>query len=241
MTQLKWILISLVLFLTSLLTLGCGPSTELGYREPLLPNPGGIGKVYMGRPIANVMGYEGLYWLERPQRATDEKPAQVIAALDLQPTAVVADIGAGSGYFSFRLGEQVPQGHVFAVDVQPEMVAFMEAYSQDLDATNVEPILGDLQDPHLPDQSIDLALMVDTYHEFAYPREMMTAIVQSLKPEGRVVLVEYKKENPLIPIKTLHKMNKVQAQREMEAVGLQWVEAKTVVPQQHVLIFRKAA
>lgn len=223
------------------LSWGCGAvaETDSGYQRVLLPNPDGIGKVYMGRPIAKVMGHAGLYWLERPQRQQQEQPDRVIEALDLQPTDVVADMGAGSGYFSARLSQRVPQGKVLAVDIQPEMIEFLQLRAQEEGISNIEPILGEVDDPHLPPESVDLALMVDAYHEFAYPREMMQGIVSGLRPGGRVVLVEYKKENPLIPIKALHKMSQIQVRREMEAVGLHWLEAKPVVPQQHVLVFQK--
>ncbi len=242
MLQTRWrrlIGISLVALIG--LCWGCGAlaQTDAGYHRSLLPNPDGTGKVYMGRPIAKVMGYEGLYWLERPQRQDEERPEQVIEALDLQPTDVVADIGAGSGYFSARISSRVPQGKVLAVDVQPEMIEFLEQRIEEERIPNLEPILSELDDPHLPPESADLALMVDAYHEFAYPREMMQGIIKGLRPGGRVVLVEYKKENPLIPIKGLHKMTQVQARREMEAVGLEWLEAKSVLSQQHVLVFQK--
>lgn len=226
----------------ALLCLGCtGLSDESGgiYRQALVPNPDGIGTIYMGRRIAKVMGYEGLYWLERPQRQQEERPIQVIEALELQPADVVADIGAGSGYFSLRISDRVPQGKVLAVDVQPEMIEVLQLQVQEAGITNVEPILGEVNNPHLPPDSVDLALMVDAYHEFAYPREMMTQIARSLHPGGRVVLVEYKKENSLIPIKSLHKMSQAQVKKEMEAVGLQWLKTKSVVPQQHVLVFHK--
>lgn len=241
-TQIRWRwLMAFCLVLMLGLIGGCGSALaeDAIYQHPLLPNPEGIGKVYMGRPIAKVMGYEGLYWLERPQRQQEERPDQVIEALDLQPTDVVADIGAGSGFFSFRLSERVPQGRVLAVDVQPQMIEFLQARQQELGITHVEPILSEVDDPHLPPESVDLALMVDAYHEFAYPREIMEGILNGLRPGGRVVLVEYKKENPLIPIKGLHKMTQAQVRREMEAVGLRWLESKPVLPQQHVLVFEK--
>nr|WP_242036670.1 class I SAM-dependent methyltransferase [Leptolyngbya sp. FACHB-321] len=187
------------------------------------------------------MRHLGAGWLERPSREREEKPQALIKALDLKPTDVVADIGAGTGYFSFRISSLVPQGKVLAVDVQPEMLAIIEALKQEKKVGNVETVLGSITNPNLKDELIDLALMVDAYHEFDHPREMMQAIVQALKPDGRVVLVEYRGENPLIPIKPLHKMTQRQVRSEMAAVGLTWLETKETLPQQHILFFGKQA
>ncbi|MBE9128457.1 MULTISPECIES: class I SAM-dependent methyltransferase [unclassified Coleofasciculus] len=211
------------------------------YQQRIVHSADGIAKFYMGREIAKVMGHTEALWLERPSRATVEQPQQVLDALELKPTDTVADIGAGTGYFSFRLSPLVPQGKVLAVDIQPEMINILEFLKKENAITNVEPILGSVTNPNLPDERVNLALMVDAYHEFAYPREMMEAIVRSLKLGGRVVLVEYRRENPLIPIKALHKMSQRQARKEMKAVGLQWVETKEVLPQQHLMIFEKQA
>jgi ubiquinone/menaquinone biosynthesis C-methylase UbiE len=209
------------------------------YQEQIIHSSDGIGKFYMGREIAKVMGHTEALWLERPSREMTEQPQQVVDALDLKPTDVVADIGAGTGYFSFRISPLVPQGKVLAVDIQPEMIDIMDFLKTENKITNVESILGGVTDPNLPQESIGLALMVDAYHEFEYPKEMIEGIVRSLKPGGRVVLVEYKRENPLIPIKALHKMTQKQARKEMNAVGLQWLETKKILPQQHIMIFQK--
>jgi len=203
------------------------------------PSSDGIGKFYLGREIAQVMGHTGALWLERPSREREEQPTKAIAALDLKPTDVVADIGAGTGYFSFWLAKVVPQGKVFAVDVQPEMLDIIEFLKQENKVTNVEPILGAIANPNLPEDSIDLALMVDAYHEFSHPNEMMKQLVKALKPAGRVVLIEYRRENPFIPIKTLHKMTQKQAGKEMQAAGLQWQITKDILPSQHIMIFVK--
>lgn len=199
----------------------------------------GIGKFYMGRQIAQVMGHQGAAWLERPSRTVEEQPDQVITALALNPTDTIADIGAGTGYFSFRLSPQVPQGKVLAVDIQPEMLDIITFLKQENHIDNVEPVLGSPTEPHLPPETVDVALMVDAYHEFDHPKEMMEGIVRSLKPGGRVVLVEYRGENPLIPIKRLHKMTQKQARQEMQAVGLVWQDTREVLPQQHIMIFEK--
>ena len=204
------------------------------------PSRDGIGKFYLGREIAQVMGHLGAGWLERPTRQLEEQPQRLIEHLNVAPTAVVADIGAGTGYFSFRISPLVPQGKVVAVDVQPEMVEILTALQQEHRVTNIEPHLGTLRDPQLAPNSIDLALLVDAYHEFEYPQEMMQAIVRSLKPTGRVMLVEYRGENPLVPIKALHKMTQRQVKREMAAVGLEWLKTETFLPQQHVLIFGRS-
>ncbi len=159
--------------------------------------------------------------------------------LDLKPDDVVADIGAGTGYFSFRIAQQVPKGKVYAVDIQPEMLDAIALLKEERHITNVETVLGEEDKPNLPAESIDLALMVDAYHEFAYPREMMAGIVQALKPGGRVVLLEYRQENPMIMIKPLHKMTQKQVKKELKAVGLKWQETKKFLPEQHFLVFSK--
>lgn len=217
------------------------PVAESGsvYQERVVHSLDGIGKFYMGREIAKVMGHTEVLWLERPSREVTEQPKQVVDALDLKPTDVVADIGAGTGYFSFRISPRVPEGKVLAVDIQPEMIDIMNFLKKENNVTNVEPILGSVTDPNLPDESVDLALMVDAYHEFEYPREVMEGVVRSLKPGGRVVLVEYRRENPFIPIKALHKMTQTQARKEMKAVGLQWLETKSFLPEQHLMVFEK--
>jgi SAM-dependent methyltransferase len=209
------------------------------YEERVVHSADGIGKFYMGREIAKVMGHTEALWLERPSREVTEQPQQVIDALDLKPTDVVADMGAGTGYFSFRISPKVPQGKVLAVDIQPEMIDIMNFLKKENNITNVEPILASVTKPNLPDDTVDLALMVDAYHEFEYPREVMEGVVRSLKPGGRVVLVEYRRENPLIPIKALHKMSQNQARKEMKAVGLRWLETKNFLPQQHLMVFEK--
>jgi SAM-dependent methyltransferase len=211
------------------------------YVQRAIHHPDGIGKFYLGREIAQVMGHQAAAWLERPSREVEEQPDAVVQALQLQPTDRVADMGAGTGYFSFRISPLVPEGKVFAVDVQPEMIDILSFLKQEYQADNVEPILGSETDPHLAATSIDLALMVDAYHEFAYPQEMMQGIVKALKPGGRVVLLEYRGENPLIPIKGLHKMTQRQVRKEMQAVGLVWQETQRFLPQQHLMIFQKPA
>lgn len=202
-------------------------------------SPDGIGKVYMGREIAQVMGHLGAPWLERAERAHEENTAALVRALPLEADDVIADIGAGTGYFSFRIAPRVPDGRVLAVDVQPEMLAIIAARKDETGIANVEPLLGRADDPTLPAGSVDLILMVDAYHEFEFPREMGEAMVRALKSGGRIALVEYRAEDDSVPIKRLHKMSQRQAKAEMAAIGLEWAETKDILPWQHLMIFRK--
>jgi SAM-dependent methyltransferase len=205
------------------------------------PSADGIGKVYFGREIAQVMGHQGIDWLERPEREQEESPVKAIELMKLRPTDVVADIGAGSGYFSFRLAERVPKGKVLAVDIQQEMIDVLAKVAKAKGMTNVQPVLGTVEDPKLPEASVDVVLMVDAYHEFDHPNEMMTAIVKALRPGGRVVQLEYRAEDPNVPIKPHHKMTEAQARLEMNAVGLTFVEDVAGLPRQHMLVFQKPA
>ncbi len=204
-------------------------------------DPDGIGKFYLGREIAHVMGYQGAEWLERPERIEEEKPDQVVEQMKLKPADVVADVGAGTGYFSFRIAPLVKQGKVFAVDLQPEMLAIIERRKKELKAENVVAVQSTETDVKLPDGSVDVALMVDVYHEFAYPYEMMRSVVKALKPGGRVVQIEYRGEDPDVPIKRLHKMTVAQCRKEMAVVGLVWKETKDFLPQQHFIVYEKPA
>ena len=199
----------------------------------------GTGKFYLGRDIAQVMGHQGADWLERPGREEEEGTDRLIKAMNLQKDDVVADIGAGSGYFTFRISPLVPQGKVLAVDIQPEMLEMIEQKQQDEGGTNVQTILGTVDHPNLPANSVDWVLLVDAYHEFSHPYEMMRDIAESLTEDGRVALVEYREEDPSIMIKPRHKMTEAQAVREMKAVGLELIENKDILPQQHLMIFGK--
>jgi ubiquinone/menaquinone biosynthesis C-methylase UbiE len=203
------------------------------------PSRDGTGKVYMGREISQVMGHRGAAWLERPERAEKEKPELLVDSMRLAPTSVVADIGAGTGYFSFRIAPRVPEGRAFAVDIQPEMLDIVRSKMEEKGIDNVTPVRGTVTDPNLPSDSVDAALMVDAYHEFSHPHEMMLNLKDALVPGGRVYLVEYRKEDPSIPIKPLHKMTEAQARKELEAVGFEWVTTQEMLPRQHVLVFRK--
>lgn len=215
---------------------GTGP----GYEYRRVHDPNGTGKFYMGREIAQVMGHEAAEWLDRPEREREEQPAKLMEALKFKPGDVVADVGAGSGFFTFRIAEQVaPSGKVLAVDIQPEMLDLIRERMKQRGIKNVEPVLGTIADPKLPPNAVDLILMVDVYHEFSHPWEMTRAMVRSLKPGGRLVFVEYRLEDPAVPIKLVHKMSEKQVRREMAPHPLRWVQTVEVLPRQHILIFRK--
>lgn len=203
------------------------------------PSPDGIGKTWMGREISQVMGHPGIGWLERDDREKEEAPSKAIALLELSPDAVLADIGAGSGYYSFRIAPKLPRGEVVAVDIQPEMLEFLKKESARLKIPNVRPHLGAIDDVKLPANSLDAALMVDAYHEFDHPVEMLASLHLALKPKGRIYLLEYRAEDPKVPIKPHHKMSEAQARKEFEAAGFRFVVNKPDLPWQHLLIFEK--
>lgn len=217
---------------------GQGPTSGTGY-EFRRASPDGIGKFYMGREISHVMGHRGAAWLERPAREREERTDLLIENLPLQANSIVADIGAGTGYFSFSIAERVPEGKVLAVDIQQEMLDIIAARKVSAVVDNVEPILGDERDPGLPDSAVDLILIVDAYHEFSFPREMGDAMARSLRPGGRLILIEYRAEDPDVFIKPLHKMSEAQAIAEMRAAGLAWERTESFLPQQHFLVFRR--
>ncbi len=202
----------------------------------------GIGKFYLGREISHVMGHRGAGWLERPSREQEERTDLLIDALNLQPGDVAADIGAGTGYFTLPMARKVgDSGRVLAVDIQPEMLAIIRQRMEAEELNNIEPILATATDPQLPTGRVDLVLLVDAYHEFSHPREVMMRVAQSLSRDGRVVLVEYRGEDPSVPIKPLHKMTVAQAKTELEMVGLALERVDDVLPLQHIMIFRRAA
>ena len=204
-------------------------------------SPDGIGKFYCGREIAHVMGHQAADWLERPEREAEEKPALLLEALKIRPGDVVADIGAGTGYHTRRLAQKVGEkGLIYAEDIQPEMLDLLTNQMARLNLHNVKPILGTISDPKLPSDSVDLILMVDVYHEFDHPYEMVKAMTQSLKPGGRMVFVEFRGEDASVPIKPLHKMTEAQVRKEMAGFPLEWVETIETLPIQHVIIFRKS-
>ena len=203
-------------------------------------DPDGIGKFYLGREIAQVMGHQAADWLERPEREQEEKPSLVMAALKLKPGESAADIGAGTGYYTRRLAQAVgTNGVVYAVEIQQEMLDILTNSMAGLKIHNVKPVLGTIIDPKLPVNSVDLILMVDVYHEFDHPFEMVEAMTKALKPGGRLVFVEFRGEDLALRIKPLHKMTEAQVRKEMAPFPLKWVETVEVLPQQHIIIFRK--
>lgn len=203
-------------------------------------DPNGIGKFYLGREIAAVMGHQGADWLERPEREVEEMPGLLVEALKLRRGDVVADVGAGSGYISWRVARAIGvEGRVYGVDVQPEMLQLLSQNMAQRQVTNVIPVLGSITNIALPTNTLDLVLMVDVYHEFSHPFEMMQSICRALKPGGRVAFVEYRAEDPNVPIKRVHKMTEEQVRKEMTVQPLTLVETLSVLPRQHIILFRK--
>jgi len=202
-------------------------------------SPDGIGKFFQGREIAQVMGFDGAPWLDRPSREREERPDWLIEELQLRPGMSVADIGAGSGYLERRLAPLLPDGKIYAVDVQPEMIDLLQDLARQPDTRNVVPVLGSAADVRLPTASVDLAVMVDVYHELAYPAEVIRSLLRSLRPGGRLVFVEYRAEDPAVAIKPLHKMSVAQIRREMQAFPVVWERTSERLPVQHIVVFRK--
>jgi ubiquinone/menaquinone biosynthesis C-methylase UbiE len=201
----------------------------------------GVGKSFMGREIAKVMGHQAADWLERPERVQEERPDLLLSELDLKPGMVVADIGAGTGYHSSRIAQLVGKtGKVYAVDIQREMLTLLDNSMKAQSIFNVVPVLGSEKDPKLAVSSVDLIVMVDVYHELEFPAEMLRSMVAALKPKGRIAFVEFKDEDANVPIKPVHKMSEAQIRKEASAFGLQWLRTSKALPWQHVVIFQKA-
>jgi precorrin-6B methylase 2 len=200
----------------------------------------GIGTFFMGREIAHVMGHQGADWLERPERDAEENTTAMIESLKLNPGEVVADIGAGTGYVSRKLAKKVgDKGIVYAVEIQQEMLDILTNKAAQAGVHNIKPILGTTKDTKLPASSVDTILLVDVYHEFDFPFEMAESMCKALKPGGRIVFVEYRGEDPKVPIKPLHKMTVAQLRKEMALQPLKWKETIETLPRQHVVIFTK--
>ncbi|MEN9572698.1 MAG: hypothetical protein RL514_553 [Verrucomicrobiota bacterium] len=238
--------------LVPLLVIGClaltsGPSaaqdnekTAARY-QPGRKTLDGIGKYYFGREIAHYMTHLGAPWLDRPERDQEERPDLLMKALALKPGDAVADLGCGTGYFSWRMAKEVgDKGVVYGIEIQPEMLEHLAVKMKERGVTNVLGVLGTITDPKLP-KPVDLVIMVDVYHEFDHPWEMMDAVCKRLKPGGRIVFVEYRGEDPEVPIKPLHKMTEAQVRKEMAAQPVDYVETIRTLPRQHIIIFRKKA
>ena len=197
----------------------------------------GIGKWYMGREIAYVMGFQGIGWLERSEREKEENVSSLIKNMKIKSNEVIADIGAGSGYHAFRIASLLTNGLVYAVDIQPEMLMAIEKTKEFKKVENIKTILGTEKTVELPKNSVDKILMVDVYHEFSFPVEMINSIKNALKPNGELFLIEYRAEDLKVPIKRIHKMTEEQAVKEMKAAGLVLKENIDNLPWQHCMIF----
>ena len=204
------------------------------------PDRDGTGKVYLGREISHIMGFHGKDWLERETREQEESISLALENLPITPKSVVADIGAGSGYYTFRIAPLVPQGKVLAVEIQDEAIDYIKVQGKALGFDNVEAIKGEDASPNLPENSTDLAIMVDVYHELLHPKEMLQEIRAALKPGGKLLLIEYRGEDPRVAIKPLHKMTVEQIEKELNANGFQLTQNGQFMRIQHFLIFEKA-
>lgn len=199
----------------------------------------GIGKWYMNREIAHVMGYQGIKWLERPERETEENVTTLISNIAIQTTDIIADIGAGSGYHVFKIAPLVDSGKVYAVDIQPEMLEAIKSNKNYSQFDNIITVLGAEKSINLPDNSVDKILMVDVYHEFSFPYEIVMSMKKALKPNGKIFLIEYRGEDATVPIKKIHKMTEGQAIKEMKAAGFELEQNIGNLPWQHCMIFSK--
>ncbi|AMV32357.1 hypothetical protein VN12_09550 [Pirellula sp. SH-Sr6A] len=218
---------------------GLAEKPATGEKTAISRPPKGL-TTYMGRRIALPMSYHGIPWLNRPERVDEEKPSEMLEQLQLRDGMVVCDMGSGDGYYTFQMATQVaPSGRVLAVDIQPEMLQALSRKMEDRKVRNIDTILGELWDPKLEPESIDLVLMVDVYHEFSHPVHMLAAIRKALKPEGVIALVEFRAEDPTVPIKPEHKMTKAQAIKEFKANGFKPVRQYDRLPQQHLLFMGK--
>jgi SAM-dependent methyltransferase len=201
-------------------------------------DPNGIGKWYLGREIAYVMGFQGIGWLERPEREREENTSKLIKNMNIQADDIIADIGAGSGYHVYKMAPLAHKGKIFAVDIQEEMLAAIMMNS-DFNTSNIETILGNETTVNLPENSVDKVLMVDVYHEFSYPYEMLLSIKKALKDNGEIYLIEYRGEDDTVPIKKVHKMTEKQAVKELKVVGFKLKENIGNLPWQHCMVFVK--
>ncbi len=202
-------------------------------------DPYGIGKWYMGREIANVMGFQGMNWLERPEREEEENTSKLILNMDIKPDDTIADIGAGSGYHVFKMAPIAKDGLIYAVDIQEEMLTEIRKTKENGPSKNVSIIKSTEKSVHLPENSVDKVLMVDVYHEFNYPIEMLASIHKALRKDGRLYLIEYRGEDGSVPIKKIHKMTASQAVRELKAAGMKLERNIDNLPWQHCMVFKK--
>ena len=202
-------------------------------------DPNGINKWYMGRQIAQVMSHFGIDWLEREEREMEENTSQLLKNLAVKPGMVVADIGAGSGYHSALLSKMVGNGKVYAVDIEPEMIAYLNERIKQEKLSRIVPVLSTEKNVALPENSVDIILLVDVYHEFSFPYEMALSMRSALKPGGKLVLVEFRTEDPTVPIKNIHKMSEKQSVKELKAAGFIFEQNISTLPWQHCMVFTK--
>ena len=234
----KFLLPVILLFFVSTLFGQTQTKTDAIYTYKT-PDSDGTGKVYMGREISQVMNFMGMSWLERSTRPQEENTELAIKNLPIDKKSVVADIGAGSGYYTFRIAKKVPEGKVYAVEIQDPAIKYLEDRSKELGFDNVVTIKGTEKSPMLPENSIDLAIMVDVYHELEYPHEVLQNIKKSLKPDGKLLLIEYRGEDPKVAIKRLHKMTVEQVTKELSANGFTLIQNGQFMKIQHFLVFEK--
>ena len=199
----------------------------------------GIGKFYFGREIAHVMGAGGGAWLEREERNKEENTNMAITKIDLPTNAIIADIGAGTGYYSFKLAHKVPNGKVYAVEVQDEFISYLKNKKRTVKDSVVEVVKGTEFSPNLPASSVDLAIMVDVYHELEYPQQMLQNLFKILKSNGKILLIEYRGEDPAVAIKALHKTTVMQLNKEFNANGFRLNYQGEFLPIQHFLLYEK--
>ena len=228
----------LFLLIVPVVSFGQNPNSDKKYTFKR-GDVNGIGKWYMGREIAYVMGFQGIGWLERSDREKEENVSNLIQNMRIESNDTIADIGAGSGYHVFRMASLAKKGLVYAVDIQNEMLKAIQSKIESYKIKNVETIHGGEKSIHLPNNSVDKILMVDVYHEFNFPKEMIMSIKNALKPNGELFLVEYRGEDPMVPIKKIHKMTEKQAVKEMEAAGFTLQENIGNLPWQHCMVFIK--
>lgn len=202
-------------------------------------DPSGIGKWYMNREIAHVMGFQGIGWLERPEREKEENTATLLRNMDIGSNDTIADVGAGSGYHVFKMAAIADGGLIYAVDIQEEMLSAIQHKINETQQQNIVTVKGSEKSVELPENSVDKILMVDVYHEFNFPVEMLASMKKALRADGKIYLVEYRGEDAEVPIKKLHKMTESQAAKEMEAAGMKLERNFTNLPWQHCMVFVK--
>jgi len=232
---------NLILFLVLAALIACdskaqtsSPETNYTFKKG---DPNGIGKWYLGREIAHVMGFQGMSWLERPEREQEENTSTLLSNMEIKPENIIADIGAGSGYHVLKMSPLASKGIIYAVDLQQEMLDALRQKKEKQSIDNVEMIKGSEKSANLAENSVDKVLMVDVYHEFEYPIEMIASIKKALKPGGQIYLIEYRAEDDNVPIKKLHKMSEAQAIKEMNEEGMILEKNIGKITLKHFIVF----